>query len=90
MAHKKAQWTTNNNRDSQSQRLWVKVFGGQPVKAGWIIIRQRWNKYWAWENTQTGKDFTIFSTIEWKVSFEQKRRTRFDWSVYKDIYVNVQ
>lgn len=90
MAHKKAQWTTNNNRDSQSQRLWVKVFGWQPVKAGGIIIRQKWNKYWAWLNTQTGKDFTIFSTVEWLVHFEQKRRVRFDWSVYKDIYVNVK
>ncbi|MDD2487001.1 MAG: 50S ribosomal protein L27 [Candidatus Gracilibacteria bacterium] len=90
MAHKKAQGTTNNGRDSQSQRLGVKVFGGQPVKAGGIIIRQKGNKYWAGENTQTGKDFTIFSTIEGKVSFEQKRRVRFDGSVYKDIYVNVK
>ncbi|EKE27902.1 MAG: hypothetical protein ACD_3C00131G0003 [uncultured bacterium (gcode 4)] len=90
MAHKKAQWTTNNGRDSQSQRLWVKVFGWQPVKAGWIIIRQRGNKFWAGENVSQGVDFTLFSTIEGTVSFQEKRRVRFDKRVYKDIYVSVK
>lgn len=90
MAHKKAQWTTNNGRDSNAKRLGVKVFGWQPVKAGWIIIRQKWNKYWPGENVSQGVDFTLFATKEWIVSFEEKRRVRFDKRVYRDIYVSVK
>ncbi|EKD66448.1 MAG: 50S ribosomal protein L27 [uncultured bacterium (gcode 4)] len=90
MAHKKAQWTTNNGRDSQSQRLGVKVFGGQPVKAGGIIIRQKWNKFWWGENVSQGVDFTLFATKEGLVSFQEKRRVRFDGSIYRDIYVSVK
>ncbi|EKE25972.1 MAG: hypothetical protein ACD_4C00486G0012 [uncultured bacterium (gcode 4)] len=90
MAHKKAQWSTQNGRDSQAKRLGVKVFGGQSVKAGWIIIRQKWNKFWAWENVETWRDFTLFSKIEWTVHFEEKRRVRFDGSVYRDMYISVK
>ena len=90
MAHKKAQWTTNNGRDSNAKRLWVKVFGWQPVKAGGIIVRQKGNKFWPGENVSQGSDFTLFSTIEWKVVFEEKRRVRFDKRVYREIYVNVK
>lgn len=90
MAHKKAQWSTSNGRDSNAKRLGVKVFGWQPVKAGWIIIRQKWNKYWPWENVSQGVDFTLFSTIEGIVSFQEKRRVRFDKRVYRDIYVSVK
>jgi len=90
MAHKKAQWTTNNGRDSQAKRLGVKVFWGQPVKAGWIIVRQKWNKFWGGENVSQGVDFTLFATKEGLVSFEEKRRVRFDGSIYRDIYVSVK
>lgn len=90
MAHKKAQWSTSNGRDSQAKRLGVKVFGWQPVKAGSIIIRQKWNKFWAWENVSQWNDFTLYSDIEWIVSFQEKRRVRFDKRVYRDIYVSVK
>ncbi len=90
MAHKKAQWSTSNGRDSQAKRLGVKVFGGQPVKAGGIIIRQKGNKYWPGENVSQGVDFTLYSTVEGLVSYEEKRRVRFDKRVYRDIYVSVK
>lgn len=90
MAHKKAQWSTNNGRDSNAKRLWVKVFWDQTVKAGGIIIRQKWNKFWPGENVAQWVDFTLYSKIDWTVSFQEKRRTRFDKRVYRDIYVNVK
>lgn len=90
MAHKKAQWSTSNGRDSQAKRLWIKVFWWQNVKSWWIIVRQKWNKFWPWENVSQWTDFTLFATKEWVVVFEEKRRIRFDKRVYKDIYVNVK
>ena len=89
MAHKKAQWSTNNGRDSNAKRLWVKVFGNQLVKAGWIIIRQKWNKFWAADGVSQGKDFTLFANKEGRVTFSEKKRVRFDGRVYKDRYVSV-
>lgn len=90
MAHKKAQWTTNNGRDSNAKRLWVKVFWGQPVKSGGIIIRQQGNKFWPGEWVLQWKDFTLFATKDWVVSFEEKRKTRFDRRTYKDVFVSVK
>jgi large subunit ribosomal protein L27 len=89
MAHKKAQGSTSNGRDSVSKRLGIKVFGEQPVLAGGIIVRQKGNKFWPGENVSQGKDFTLFSTVAGSVKFEQKRRVRFDGSVHRDIYVSV-
>jgi large subunit ribosomal protein L27 len=89
MAHKKAQGSTNNGRDSNAKRLGVKVYGNQPVLAGGIIIRQKGNKYWAGENVGTGKDFSLFALKEGMVKFYEKKRTRFDGRVYKDTYVSV-
>ena len=89
MAHKKAQWSTNNGRDSNAKRLGVKLFGGQKAKAGSIIIRQKGNKYWPAEGVSQGHDFTLFATKEWTVTFTEKRRTRFDGRKFKDIYVSV-
>ena len=89
MAHKKAQWSTNNGRDSNAKRLGVKLFGGQTAAAGSIIVRQKGNKFWAAEGTSTGKDFTIFATKEGRVQFSEKKRTRYDGRVYKDVYVSV-
>jgi large subunit ribosomal protein L27 len=67
----------------------VKLFGGQTATSGSIIVRQKGNKYWAAEGTSTGRDFTIFATQEGKVKFTEKKRTRFDGRVYKDVYVSV-
>jgi large subunit ribosomal protein L27 len=90
MAHKKAQWSTNNGRDSNAKRLWVKVFWGLEVRSGNIIIRQKWNKFWPWEWVSQGKDFTLFAVKDWIVSFQVKRKVRFDWRIFRDIYVSVK
>jgi large subunit ribosomal protein L27 len=89
MAHKKAQWSTNNGRDSNAKRLGVKLFGGQKAVSGNIILRQKGNKYWPAEWVSQGKDFTLFATTEGIVTFSEKKRRRYDGRVYKDIYVSV-
>ena len=72
MAHKKAAGSTRNGRDSESKRLGVKRFGGEVVKAGNIIVRQRGTKFHAGNNVGCGKDHTLFATAEGKVVFETK------------------
>ena len=69
MAHKKGGGTTRNGRDSESKRLGVKVYGGQSINAGGIIIRQRGTKVHPGENVGMGKDHTLFALIEGKVAF---------------------
>lgn len=90
MSHKKAGGSSKNGRDSTAKRLGVKVFGGQKVKAGSIIIRQRGTKYFPGENTGMGKDHTIFALIEGKVHFTEKAMKKFDGRVFKDKIVNVK
>ncbi|OPX56327.1 large subunit ribosomal protein L27 [Oceanospirillum multiglobuliferum] len=70
MAHKKAGGSTRNGRDSESKRLGVKRFGGQVVKAGNIIVRQRGTKFHAGVNVGMGKDHTLFATADGVVKFE--------------------
>jgi len=82
MAHKKAGGSSRNGRDSESKRLGVKKFGGEPVKAGNIIVRQRGTKFHPGNNVGLGKDHTIFSLIEGNVKFETKRGGRKQISVY--------
>ncbi|GAB4261010.1 MAG: 50S ribosomal protein L27 [Methylomicrobium sp.] len=72
MAHKKAGGSTRNGRDSNAQRLGVKRFGGQVVKAGNIIVRQRGTKFHAGDNVGCGKDHTLFATADGKVVFQVK------------------
>jgi len=72
MAHKKAAGSTRNGRDSQSKRLGVKRFGGEVVKAGNIIVRQRGTKFHPGVNVGRGKDDTLFATVDGKVTFEIK------------------
>lgn len=72
MAHKKAQGSTRNGRDSNSKRLGVKKFGGQPVIAGNIILRQRGTKFVPGENVGLGKDHTIFATEAGRVVYTTK------------------
>jgi large subunit ribosomal protein L27 len=71
MAHKKGQGTSSNGRDSHSKRLGVKLFGGQKVIAGNIIIRQRGTKFHPGENVGMGRDHTIFATVGGKVTFHR-------------------
>ena len=71
MAHKKAGGSTRNGRDSNAQRLGVKRFGGQVVKAGNILVRQRGTRFHAGDNVGIGKD-TLFATADGRVVFEVK------------------
>ncbi len=72
MAHKKAGGSTRNGRDSESKRLGIKVYGGQTVKAGNIIVRQRGTKFHDGVNVGCGRDHTLFATADGKVKFEVK------------------
>jgi len=72
MAHKKAGGSSRNGRDSESKRLGVKVYGGQVIKAGGIIIRQRGTKVHAGVNVGCGRDHTLFATSDGVVKFEKK------------------
>jgi len=69
MAHKKAGGSTRNGRDSTSKRLGVKCFGGETVKAGNIIVRQRGTRFHAGTNVGLGKDHTLFAKADGKVEF---------------------
>ncbi|QOG11772.1 50S ribosomal protein L27 [Arcobacter sp. FWKO B] len=82
MAHKKGQGSTQNNRDSAGRRLGVKKFGGEVVRAGNIIIRQRGTKVHPGANVGIGKDHTIFALIDGEVKFEIKDKNRKKVSVY--------
>ena len=82
MAHKKGQGSTQNNRDSAGRRLGVKKFGGEFVRAGNIIIRQRGTKVHPGNNVGMGKDHTIYALIDGYVKFEIKDKKRKKVSVY--------
>ena len=69
MAHKKAGGSTRNGRDSESKRLGVKRYGGQAVKAGNILVRQRGTRIHAGDNVGCGKDHTLFATADGQVEF---------------------
>ena len=72
MAHKKGAESTKNGRDSNSKRLGVKRYGGQIVKAGTILIRQRGMKFVPGTNVGCGKDFTLFALVDGIVKFDNK------------------
>lgn len=82
MAHKKGQGSSRNGRDSNSQRRGVKVFGGEKIHAGSIIVRQVGTKIHPGNNVGLGKDYTIFSLIDGIVKFERLDKTRKKVSVY--------
>ena len=74
MAHKKGQGSVKNGRDSQSKRLGVKKFGGQSVRAGNILIRQRGTRFHAGKNVGMGRDHTLFALHEGVVKFDRENR----------------
>jgi large subunit ribosomal protein L27 len=76
MAHKKGEGSVKNGRDSQSKRLGVKIFGGQAVTSGNIIIRQRGTVYHPGKNVGVGKDYTIFALVDGVVEFKKGRNDR--------------
>ena len=82
MAHKKGQGSTSNGRDSIGKRLGVKRFGGQVVKAGEILVRQRGTKFHPGLNVGLGSDYTLFSKVPGQVKFEHLSRTKKKVSVF--------
>lgn len=85
MAHKKGGGSSRNNRDSQSKRLGVKKFGGERVRAGNIILRQRGTRFHPGRNVGLGKDYTIYATTDGFVKFEYGRGGRKYVSVYPQL-----
>lgn len=89
MAHKKAGGSTDLGRDSESKRLGVKIYGGQEVAAGQIIIRQRGTKYHAGENVRQGGDDTLYAAINGKVRFARHKQRRFTGALLKTTTIHV-
>ncbi len=78
MAHKKAGGSTTNGRDSESKRRGIKLFGGESVRAGGIIVRQKGTQYRPGKNAYCGRDFTIHATLDGIVAFSEKQVTKFN------------
>ncbi len=76
MAHKKGEGSVKNGRDSQSKRLGIKIFGGQPAVSGNIILKQRGTQYHPGKNVGVGKDFTIFATADGVVEFRKSKNNK--------------
>jgi large subunit ribosomal protein L27 len=74
MAHKKGQGSSRNGRDSHAQRLGIKVYGGQPVRAGGIIVRQRGTRYHPGRNVGIGRDDTLFALADGVVTVDRQGR----------------
>lgn len=89
MAHKKAGGSTSNLRDSNAQRLGVKLTTGQYAKAGSIIVRQRGTKFRVGQNVKKGKDDTLFAKIAGIVKFTRKKIRRFDGNLKLARFVSI-
>ncbi len=89
MAHKKAAGSTSLGRESHSKRLGVKLYGGQPVNAGQIIIRQRGSRYREGVGVRRGGDDTLYAAYKGVVRFSYKQIRRFTGSLKKATFVNV-
>ncbi len=81
MAHKKGEGSVKNGRDSQSKRLGVKIFGGQPATSGSIIVRQRGTVFNAGANVGVGKDFTLYALTDGVVEFKKGKNNKSKISV---------
>ncbi len=84
MAHKKGTGSTRNGRDSNAKRLGVKRYGGQVVRAGNILVRQRGTKFHPGNNVGRGNDDTLFALVDGIVAFERKGRDKKKVSVYPE------
>ena len=80
MAHKKAGGTTSNGRDSNAKRRGVKRFGGQVVRAGEVLVRQKGYWYRPGKNVHVGKDWTIHASVDGRVTFSKKKMISFTGS----------
>jgi large subunit ribosomal protein L27 len=90
MAHKKGTGSTRNGRDSNAQRLGVKRYGGQTVRAGNIVVRQRGTKVHPGNNVGIGSDDTLFALVDGVVTFERKGKSRKKVSVYPVVVAEVE
>lgn len=82
MAHKKGTGSTRNGRDSNAQRLGVKRYGGQVVKAGNILVRQRGTTFHPGNNVGVGRDYTLFALVDGVVTFERRGKNGKKISIY--------
>lgn len=89
MSHKKAGGSSRNGRDSQAHRLGIKHFGGETVKTGFVLVRQKGTKWHPGGNVGVGRDFTLFALKDGHVKFTEKRRAKFDGSRQFDTLVHV-
>ena len=89
MAHKKEAGSASNLKDSNAQRLGVKRFDGEKVKAGNIIVRQRGSKFRAGKNVTQGKDYTLAATIDGYVKFLTKKIKKFNGLLEKTKFVHI-
>jgi large subunit ribosomal protein L27 len=85
MAHKKGGGSSRNGRDSAGKRLGVKKYGGEKVRAGNILVRQRGTRFRAGTNVGMGRDFTLFATSDGYVKFEYAQRGKKRISVYPEM-----
>ncbi len=90
MATTKSAGTVKTGRDSQPKYLGVKLYGGQAVKTGNIIIRQRGTKFFPGKNVRKGKDDTLYALADGVIQFTNKTRKRFDGNLRRVKVVNVQ
>jgi large subunit ribosomal protein L27 len=89
MSHKKAGGSTKNGRDSKSKRLGVKLYAGQIVSAGNILVRQKGSTFEAGDNVGVGKDFTLFALKDGILKFTEKRVKKYDGRLFKSRFVNI-
>lgn len=89
MAHVKGTGTTSLGRDSQGQRLGVKLFGGEKANSGSIIVRQKGTKFRAGQNVKRAKDDTLFAVISGTVSFKTKKIKRFNGQLKHATFVSI-
>ena len=82
MSHKKAAGSSRNGRDSNAQRRGIKIYGGQSVRAGNVLVRQVGTRIHPGNNVGMGKDFTLFSKVDGVVTYERLGRSRKKVSVY--------
>lgn len=90
MAHTKAKGTSRLGRESQAKRLGVKLFGGQKVKTGMIIVRQRGTRYEPGENVGLGKDYTIFAKADGVVAFTRRKIPKHTGERIEKTFVHVK
>ncbi len=89
MSHKKAGGSTKNGRDSRAKRLGVKLYAGQAVKAGNILVRQKGTKFQAGDNVGVGKDYTLFALKDGVVKFTEKAVKKYDGRIFKNRFVHI-